>query len=97
MARFGCSNSHALHASCFTGDGYRPKTGRLSRVLEDGSLEPLLTDLNYPASLLPLPDGSLYVSEVFPGRILHITFGDLFGGEKSDSRAVDASRSTPAP
>ncbi|MGB0385231.1 MAG: ScyD/ScyE family protein [Ardenticatenaceae bacterium] len=62
-------------ASCFTGDGYRPKTGRLSRLLEDGSLEPLLTDLNYPASVLPMPDGSLYVSEVFPGRILHITFG----------------------
>jgi hypothetical protein len=62
-------------ASCFTGEGYLPNTGRLSLLREDGSLEPVLTGLNYPGAVLPLADGSLYVSEVFAGRILHVAFG----------------------
>lgn len=64
-----------VDASCFTGTGYQVKTGRLSRLLPDGSLEPVLTELNYPGAVLPMPDGSLYVTEVFPGRVLHVTFG----------------------
>ena len=61
---------------CFGGDGYQVETGRLSRLLPDGSLEPVLEGLNTPGSLLPMPDGSLYITEVFPGRVLHVTFGD---------------------
>ena len=62
-------------ASCFTGSGYQARTGRLSRLMPDGTLEPVLTELNYPGAVLPMSDGSLYLSEVFAGRILHITFG----------------------
>jgi DNA-binding beta-propeller fold protein YncE len=60
-------------ASCFTGEGYQPNTGRLSRLQPDGSLTPALTELNFPGAVLPLPDGTLYISEVFSGRILHVT------------------------
>ncbi len=62
-------------ASCFDGSGYQVKTGRLSRILADGTLETVLTELNFPGALLPMPDGSLYITEVFPGRVLHVTFG----------------------
>ena len=62
-------------ASCFTGSGYRARTGRLSRLTLDGTLEPVLTELNYPGAVLPMPDGSFYLSEVFDGRISHVTFG----------------------
>jgi cytochrome c peroxidase len=65
----------APDASCFTGTGYRARTGRLSRLLPDGTLQTMLDNLDYPGSILPMADGSLYLSEVFPGRILHITFG----------------------
>ena len=62
-------------ASCFDGSGYQVKTGRLSRILADGSLETVLTELNFPGAVLPMPDGSLYITEVFPGRVLRVTFG----------------------
>lgn len=61
--------------SCFTGTGYRPETGRLS-YFEDGELIPVLDNLEFPGSVLPLADGSLYLTEVFNGRIIHVTFGD---------------------
>lgn len=63
----------APDAVCFLGNGYVANSGRLSRLLPDGRLEQVLAGLNYPAAVLPMPDGTLYVSEVFPGRILHIT------------------------
>lgn len=62
-------------ASCFDGSGYLPHTGRLSRIAPDGSLVTVLDGLNYPSAVLPLPDGSLYLSEIFANRVLHITFG----------------------
>ncbi len=62
----------AQDASCFSGSGYQPNTGRLSRLNPDGSLTPLLTDLDFPGALLPLDDGSLLVTEIFAGRLLHI-------------------------
>ncbi|MBW7884714.1 MAG: ScyD/ScyE family protein, partial [Caldilineaceae bacterium] len=72
--------------SCFTGRGYEVETGRLSRlapgcltdqgVAKDCSLETVLEGLNFPGAVLPMADGSLYISEVFPGRILHVTFGE---------------------
>ena len=63
-------------ASCFDGSGYLPHTGRLSRIAPDGSLVLVLDELNYPSAVLPLPDGSLYLSEIFANRVLHITFGE---------------------
>ncbi len=73
-------------ASCFSGTGYQVKSGRLSRLApgcltDDGvragcTLETVVDQLNFPGAVAPLPDGSLYVSEVFDGRILHITFDD---------------------
>ncbi|NNF09021.1 MAG: ScyD/ScyE family protein [Acidimicrobiia bacterium] len=59
-------------ASCFTGEGYLPGTGRLSRLLPDGSVEEIVDGLDFPGSVLPAPDGSLYVSEIFSGRILRL-------------------------
>jgi cytochrome c peroxidase len=79
-------------ASCFTGTGYQQNSGRLSRMGEDGELETVLDGLNYPGAVLPLDDGSLYISEVFDGRILHITFGPA----EEDRAAADLIR-TPAP
>ncbi len=74
------------NVSCLTREGYQVKSGRLSRlapgcltadgVRADCALETILDDLNYPGALLPMEDGSLYISEVFPGRILRITFGE---------------------
>ncbi|HEX6383930.1 MAG TPA: ScyD/ScyE family protein, partial [Anaerolineae bacterium] len=61
-------------ASCFTGEGYQANSGRLSRIQAGGTLQPALTDLNFPGAILPMPDGSLYISEVFAGRVLHVAF-----------------------
>ena len=54
-------------ADCFSGTGYQVETGRLSRLMPDGTLETVLDGLNYPGAVLPAPDGSLFISEVFPG------------------------------
>jgi hypothetical protein len=64
----------APDGSCFSGEDYLPNSGKLSRLLADGTLELVLDNLNFPGAVLPLPDGSLYVSEIFAGRILHVTF-----------------------
>jgi hypothetical protein len=61
-------------SSCFDGSGYQPGTGRLSRVLPDWSLQPVLTDLDFPGAVLPASDGALYISEVLTGRVLRVTF-----------------------
>ena len=60
-------------ASCFTGEGYLPGTGRLSRLVGD-RLETVVDGLDYPGAVLPLPGGSLLVTEVFAGRVLEISF-----------------------
>ena len=79
-------------ASCFTGAGYQPETGRLSRVRADWTLQPVLTDLSFPGAVLPAPDGSLYISEVLTGRVLRVTFGPQSGpgGEKSSATSNDS-------
>ena len=61
---------------CFEDLDEGSKSGRLSRIKSDGSLETALAGLSFPGGLLPLPDGSLYVSEVYAGRILHLRFDD---------------------
>ncbi|MFQ5437002.1 MAG: cytochrome c peroxidase, partial [Anaerolineae bacterium] len=66
-------------ASCFSGMGYQQNTGVLSKIADDGTLQSVVTELNFPGAVLPLADGSLLVSEVFDGRILHITFKEENG------------------
>lgn len=63
-------------ASCFDGSGYLPHTGRLSRMLPNGTTAVVLDELNFPSAVLPMPDGSLYLSEIFANRVLHVTFGE---------------------
>jgi hypothetical protein len=66
-------------ASCFTAEGYEPGSGTLSRLRPDGTLEQVLTGLEFPGAVLPMPDGSLYVTEVFAGRVIHLTWPDDAG------------------
>jgi cytochrome c peroxidase len=73
---------------CFSGHDYQVDTGRLSRLNEDGSLETVLDNLNFPGAVLPMPDGSLYISEVFPGRVIHVVF-DESAEEGRDADALD--------
>jgi len=61
-------------ASCFAAEGYEPSSGTLSRLRPDGTLEQVLTGLEFPGAVLPMPDGSLYVTEVFGGRVIHLTW-----------------------
>ena len=61
---------------CFSGRDYQVDSGRLSRLRADGTLETVLDNLNFPGAVLPMADGSLYISEVLPGRILHVTFDE---------------------
>ncbi|MDX1662456.1 MAG: cytochrome c peroxidase [Candidatus Promineifilaceae bacterium] len=49
------------------------RSGRLSRLGPEG-LEPILTDLDEPSSVLPMADGSLVVAERRAGRLLRVTF-----------------------
>lgn len=79
--------------SCFTGAGYQPESGRLSRVSSGWVAETVLDGLNFPGAVLPAPDGSLYISEVLTGRILHITFG----GPIQTADTVDFPDRLPAP
>lgn len=66
--------SRAPRAGCFSGLAEQEASGRLSRVNGQGLLETILDDLHFPAGLLPLPDGSLYLSETYAGRILRLSF-----------------------
>ena len=67
----------APRASCFSGLTEQEASGRLSRINEQGALETVLDDLHFPAGLLPLPDGGLYVTETYAGRVLHVSFEPL--------------------
>lgn len=64
-------------ASCFDGSSYLPQSGRLSRLLPNGSLETIFDALDFPGAVLSMPDGTLYISEVFSGRILRVTFASM--------------------
>jgi cytochrome c peroxidase len=82
-------------ASCFSGSGYQQNSGRLSRMNEDGTLETVLDGLNYPGAVLPLDDGSLYISEVFDGRILHVMFGPPGEDEAAAEESLKGATPTP--
>lgn len=60
---------------CFSELRQEEASGRLSRINQRGVLETVADDLHFPVSVLPLPDGSLYVTEAYSGRLLQIQFG----------------------
>ena len=59
-------------SDCFARFDTREASGRLSRINADGVLESIAEDLHFPAAVLPLPDGGLYISEAFSGRVLRL-------------------------
>ncbi len=59
---------------CFTDLDEYAATGSLSLLQVDGLLRTVVDKLHFPSAMLPLPDGSLYISEVYRGRLLHISF-----------------------
>ncbi len=56
--------------NCFAGGDYIADSGRLSRVAADGTLQPAIVGLNTPGAFLFGADDTIYVSEVFLGRVL---------------------------
>ena len=66
--------SNAPRDSCFSGLDQQEASGRLSRISDSGGLETVHEDLHFPTAVLPMPDGSLYVTEAYSGRLLHIAF-----------------------
>ena len=63
-------------ASCFTGEGYAPASGRLLRHHSDGLTEVVLEGLSFPGSVIAAEDGSLYITSVFAGELLHVFWSD---------------------
>ena len=61
-------------ASCFTGEGYLPGTGKLSRLDETGRAELVLDGLDYPGAVVEAPNGDVYVTEIFAGRVLRLSW-----------------------
>ncbi len=61
-------------SDCFGDLARQEASGRLSRINADGLLETVVENLHFPSSVLPLPDGSLYLTETYTGRLLHIEF-----------------------
>ena len=61
-----------IEEGCFNARGYEPRTGRLSRLNNNGQPEIILTGLNFPGGLAFGPEGELYISETFSGRVLRI-------------------------
>ncbi len=63
-------------ASCFDGSGYRAGTGRLSRLDPDGSTTTILEGLDFPGAVVEAPNGDVYVTEIFSGRVLRLSWDD---------------------
>ena len=69
-------------ASCFDGSGYLPETGRLSIVQADGTLATVIDQLDFPGAVLPAADGSLYISEVFRGRVIQVRLPEFLDADE---------------
>ena len=80
-------------ASCFSGMGYQANSGRLSRVLDDGTTELVLDGLNFPTSVLPRADGTLLISQVFEGNIIEV----FWGQPEDENLSLSQIRSTLTP
>ena len=66
----------ATSEACFKLDDFRSNSGRLSRINSDGTLQTVIDNLDFPGAILPMPDGSLYITEIFAGRVRHLRFDD---------------------
>ena len=60
--------------SCFTGLDQQEASGRLSRISAPGGLETVAENLHFPTAVMPMPDGGLYVTEAYSGRLLRFDF-----------------------
>jgi hypothetical protein len=58
---------------CFAAGDYVPGSGRLSRLAENGRLQPAVTGLFTPGAFIIAADGTVLISEVFLGRVLAVT------------------------
>ena len=74
---------------CFDELGELPASGALSRIRPDGILETVVTGLHFPAALLPMPDGSLYITEVYRGRLLHVQLASQAAHQAEARPAVE--------
>ncbi len=59
---------------CFDELREEAASGRLSRINQRGILETVVAGLHFPVAVLPMPDGSLYVTEAYAGRLLRVRF-----------------------
>ncbi len=66
--------AQAPRSDCFNALFEAEASGRLSRINASGRLETVLEELHFPAALLPLPNGGLYISETYAGRVLQVSF-----------------------
>ena len=66
--------SSAPRSNCFTGLDQQEAGGRLSRISPQSGLETVVEGLHFPTSVLPRPDGGLFITEAYSGRLLHIDF-----------------------
>ena len=62
--------------ACFSAADLEARSGRLSRLNRDAEWETIVDNLDFPGAVLPMPDGSLYISEVYAGRVLRLRFDD---------------------
>lgn len=62
--------------SCFSGAGYLPESGRLSRINSAGDQEVVVEGLSFPGSMALDDTGGIFISEVFNGRVLYISHLD---------------------
>lgn len=88
--------SQAPRGACFAGLDQQDASGRLSRISAQGVLETVVEGLHFPTAVLPMPDGGLYVTEAYAGRLLHIGFDAepdpprrFPPGQKAQRHAVD--------
>ncbi len=85
-------------ASCFSGEGYQPGTGRLSR-LDGDRLVTVADGLDFPGSVVIAGDGSLFVTEIFAGRVLRVSpaDGDPNNGDPTNGDLTNPDSTTARP
>lgn len=70
-------------AACFSGEGYLPYTGLLSKIDRSGRAIPVLTDLNFPGAIAFDAAGNLLLSEIFSGRVVQVSHLNQLATETS--------------
>jgi cytochrome c peroxidase len=65
------------YSACFTGQGYLPNTGRLSRLNADNTLDVVVDNLSFPGAMVLTDADDFYISETFEGRIIKASPDDI--------------------